>query len=339
MRVLQVGIDKSGNYWLWRILRLLMDEAQLPRQSWILNDPIYQVSRTWRLSFPEATELDVVTWDTTPVPAYAGDSYDSQPLRERSYYYCVIPMYRRRIEDVAAYVRSNTHLWTHAPWHDNLPDEFLGGIDKIVYIIRDPRDVLVSGAHFVDSEYCRREFGIPRIPLAHRFRRLLRTVPEWAVHVAGWVGNAPTSGLHIVSYEALIADLPLQLRRLVRYLGLDLDDARLQRVAERAAFDAMKSASPGSHLRKGQAGSWKGELPEAVAREAEAICSPLLELLGYEGATGKLSAFLERGELGNELMRELARINALQAGPAGRARKAPAAGKSAIATNPVQGWR
>jgi hypothetical protein len=45
MRILQVGVDKSGNYWLWRTLRLLMDEAGLPRESWILNDPIYQVSR------------------------------------------------------------------------------------------------------------------------------------------------------------------------------------------------------------------------------------------------------------------------------------------------------
>ena len=340
MRVLQVGIDKSGNYWLWQILRLLMDEAKQPRQSWILSDPIHRVASTWTLSFPEATELDVVTWDTAPAPAYSGESYDSQPLRERSYYYCIIPMYRRRIQDVGAYVRSNTHLWTHAPWHDNLPAEFLGGIDKIVYIVRDPRDVLVSGAHFVDSEYCRREFGIPRIPLAHRFRRLLRTIPEWAVHVAGWVGNAPTTGLHIVSYEGLVADLPFQLRRLVHYLEIDLDAAALERVAERVTFDAMKSTAKEGHLRRGKVGSWRSELPEAVQRDIGAICGRLVDLLGYELPGSELSSFLERGELSGELMQELKRINSLQSG-AGGGSTSKSAALAGVATGPgpLQGWR
>lgn len=342
MRVLQAGMDKSGNYWLWRILRLLMDEAKMPRESWIMNDPIYQVSKTWTLSFPEATELDVITWDVHPAIAYQGDSYDTQPLRDRAYYYAVIPMYRRRIQDLDAYVRANTHLWTHAPWHDDLPAELLGGIDKVVYILRDPRDVIVSGAHYIDSDYCRREFGIPRVPLAHRFGRMLQKCPEWAVHIAGWVGHASAIDMHIVSYEGLVADLPFQLRRLAAYLELDLSDEQLRHVEEQVAFKSMKSAAKGTHLRKGVSGSWREELPEQIARDATAMVRPLLDVLGYQDTTGVLSPFLTRGELSDEVMAMLAHINKLQlsaraqvtAGqPSGEARAAPAASLS------VRGYR
>lgn len=312
MRVLQAGIDKSGNYWLWRILRLLMDEGRVERRSWIKNDPIYQVSSTWNLSFPEATELDVITWDTVPAIAYEGDSWDTQPLRDRSYYYCVIPMYRRRIQDIDEYVGANTHLWTHAPWHDNLPDELLGGIDKIVYIVRDPRDVLVSGAHYIDSPYCRREFGIPRVPLEHRFRRLLKTCPEWAVHVAGWVANASRIDLHIVSYEGLVTDLAFQLRRLADYLELDLSDDQIEKVRQQVVFKSMQSAAPGAHVRKGVIGNWKAELPEAVAQEAGRILSPLLGLLGYEDLESGLSPFLTHGEVSENLDAVFSEINSYQ---------------------------
>ena len=339
MRVLQVGMDKSGNYWLWRILRLLMDEAKIPQQSWILNDPIYQVSKTWTLSFPEATELDVITWDTAPALAYEGDSYDTQPLRERAYYYCVIPMYRRRIQDLDEYVRANTHLWTHAPWHDNLPRELLGGIDKVVYIVRDPRDVLVSGAHYVDSEYCRREFGIPRIPLAHRFRRLLKNCPEWAVHIAGWIGHAPAIDLHIVSYEGLVTDLPFQLRRLADYLELELSETQLQRVEQQVAFESMKSAANGAHVRKGTVGNWKNELPEQIASDATAILSPVLDLLGYQDMSGGLSSFLTRGELSDDIMAALAQINALQLRARERLAPAPPArGTGTMRPASFSGW-
>lgn len=326
MRVLQVGIDKSGNYWLWRILRLMMDEGRVERKSWILNDPIYQVSSTWDLSFPEATELDVITWDTVPAVAYEGDSWDTQPLRDRSYYYCVIPMYRRRIQDLDEYVRANTHLWTHAPWHDNLPEELLGGIDKIVYIVRDPRDVLVSGAHYVDSPYCRREFGIPRVPLEHRFRRLLKTCPEWAVHVAGWVAHAKKIDLHVVSYEGLVTDLSFQLRRLADYLGLDLSDDQLEKVRQQVVFKSMRSAAPGAHVRKGVIGNWKAELPEPVATEASRILSPLLGLLGYEDREGPLSPFLTHGEVSGDIEAVLGEINSYQLQARSRIASQPSAG-------------
>lgn len=340
MRVLQAGIDKSGNYWLYRIIRLLMEEAGIPRKSWIIQDPIYQVSKDWTLSFPGATELDVITWDTTPASAYREGNFETQPLRERAYYYCVIPMYRRRIADIDEYVSANSHLWTHAPWHDDLPAELLNRIDKTVYVVRDPRDVLVSGAHYVDSAYCQREFGVPRIPLPERFSRLLVTCPEWAVHVAGWVGHAQEAGVHIVSYEGLVTDLGFQLRRLADYFEFDLSEKQIQRVENEVAFDSMKSTTKSGHVRKGVMGNWKNELPEQVASDATAICSPMLDLMGYQSTNAGLSSFLTHGELSSELAAVLSRINELQS----RARiqaapRPPAAAAGPAQPKPMTGWR
>jgi aryl sulfotransferase len=309
----QAGVDKSGNYWLYRIIRLLMDEAEIPRKSWISQDPIFQIAKDWELSFPGANELDVITWDQTPARAYRNPSYAAQPLRDRSYYYCVIPMYRRRIQDLDAYVEANSHLWTHAPWQDDLPAHLLNKIDKAVYIVRDPRDVLVSGAHFVDSAYCRREFGLPRIPLPERFERLIVNCPEWAVHVAGWIAHAEQAGMHVVSYEGLATDLRFQLRRLADYLELGLSDAQIERVEQQVAFDSMKSSTQTEHVRKGVMGNWKNELPAHVASQAANVLDPLLTLMGYENTSGELSPFLTEGELSAELLAVFAQINDLQA--------------------------
>jgi aryl sulfotransferase len=341
MRVLQAGIDKSGNYWLYRIIRLLMDAASIPRKSWILQDPIFQIAKDWELSFPGANELDVITWDATPARAYTNESYAAQPLRDRSYYYCVIPMYRRRIQDLDAYVEANTHLWTHAPWHDDLPAQLLNKIDKTVYIVRDPRDVLVSGAHFVDSAYCRREFGLPRIPLPERFERLMVSCPEWAVHVAGWIANAKQAGVHVVSYEGLATDLRFQLRRLAEYFEIDVSDAQLQRVEDQVAFDSMKSNTQTEHVRKGVMGNWKNELPERVANDAANILSPLLERLGYQNTSGELSRFLTHGELSSEISDVFAQINELQAQAGIQAAPRRNTAGPTRAQTPVQatGWR
>lgn len=341
MRVLQAGVDKSGNYWLYRIIRLLMDEADIPRKSWILQDPIYQIAKDWELSFPGANELDVITWDATPASAYANESVAAQPLRDRSYYYCVIPMYRRRIEDLEAYVESNTHLWTHAPWHDDLPQQLLNKIDKAVYIIRDPRDVLVSGAHFVDSTYCRREFGIPRIPIPERFERLMVSCPEWAVHVAGWIANAEQAGVHVVSYEALATNLHYQLRRMANYFEFDLSDAQLRRVEEQVAFKSMKSSTQTEHVRKGVMGNWKNELPASVADEAAKLLSPMLELMGYQDTSGDLSAFLTHGTVSTEIRAVFGQINQLQerAGIKAAPRQTRAGPNPAPPPVQATGWR
>lgn len=264
------------------------------------------------LSFPEATELDVITWDSTPASAYRTDSAAHAPFRERSYYYCVIPMFRRRIEDLDAYVSANTHIWTHAPWHDDLPAELLGNIPKRIYILRDPRDVLISAAHYVDTEYCRREFGIPRIPLADRYERLLKGCVEWAVHVAGWVGHADQANLHIVSYEGLVTDLHLQLTRMSEYLELGLDERQIVRVAEAASFGSMKTTATGGHVRKGVVGNWRRELPAETAVKATRLCHPLIDLFGYSDLERGISSFLSHGEVSDEIRTALAGINRLQ---------------------------
>jgi hypothetical protein len=96
------------------------------------------------------------------------------------------------------------------------------------------------------------------------------------------------------------------------YFEIGLSDARIQRVEEQVAFQSMKSTTQTEHVRKGVVGNWKTELPEAIANEATAMLTPLLDLLGYQNPIGELSAFLTDGELTNEILAVLAQINELQ---------------------------
>ena len=91
---------------------------------------------------------------------------------------------------------------------------------KVVYLVRDPRDVVLSLYNFrrkyrsVDDSY-----PIERY-VAERFLPGDLDV-SWGDHVGSWLGarmNQP--GFLLVRYEALLQDPPRELRRLAGFLGI-----------------------------------------------------------------------------------------------------------------------
>jgi hypothetical protein len=169
--------------------------------------------------------------------------------------------------------------------------------EKLVYLVRDPRDVVVSYYH-----HDRRRQLIPEgYPTEQYIARFLagRLDPycSWHEHVGSWLGARDGDpAFLLVRYEDLSAAPQQGLRRIADFLGLRSDDSELELACELSSFEAMRklerfqaetagSLSPvrvqQPFVRSGTVGGWRRELPPALAARITARWGRTMTALGY----------------------------------------------------------
>lgn len=266
MAILQAGIHKSGNFWLSRILRRITHHAGWEHRSWIQRHPIHPTARGWKLSYEGQADMDFLT------------------IRPEGCYARLSNVWREPIEDVDAYVRACTHVWTHSPVVAR-SREVLPLFDRIVYIVRDPRDVAVSLSRFVFTRHVRTNWPdhyeeSPESFLRHALDGELR---DWVCHVGGYLSIRPEIPLHVVFYERFLHAFDAELRGLLAYLEIDLPDAAIDAIRREVSFETMHGRNP-DHVRKGRSWQWARQLSEPQKELALELAGPLLELLHYPTA-------------------------------------------------------
>lgn len=184
--------------------------------------------------------------------------------------------------------------YAHALHWQELDTSLADQYERIILLIRDPRDTVVSGYYQATrrirvkyqgslSEFIRDpRYGIEKIA---RFHFL-------------WIVKARTCDrMLIVRYEDLQTDCTAQLERIVHFLGRDVRRARLQDVAKENRFDKMQAreragayadrfgdrfgaddeTDPDAYkVRKGRVGGYLDELSPADVT----YCNDVLERLG-----------------------------------------------------------
>eukprot|EP00076_Gallus_gallus_P033042 XP_024998580.1 sulfotransferase family cytosolic 2B member 1-like [Gallus gallus] len=145
---------------------------------------------------------------------------------------------------------------------------------KVIYTVRNPKDVLVSLYHFA------RIFRPYKNPgtLGEFMEKFLQgDVPfgSWFDHVKGWLQLRGRPNFFFITYEELQQDLRGSVQRLCSFLGRPLSAAAVEAVVANASFSAMSrnrmsnfSLSPpfildvrrAPFLRKGISGDWKNHL-------------------------------------------------------------------------------
>ncbi len=177
-----------------------------------------------------------------------------------------------------------------------------------VYLVRDPRAVLVSFWHMFATMFDDRDTTLARFIDGY----LSGAAPfdAWHRHLARWdrqVGAALRRAergerVWIVRYEDLVADRETALRGVAGFIGAvpagDVPagtSARLSRAVARGSFEAMRNLEgrhgaeayagrargEGRFIRRGRADGWKDEMDPADAARIEAAFGPAMERAGY----------------------------------------------------------
>ena len=256
---LQIGYAKSGNFWLYRILQCIAGYAGIEQKSFIQNQSIYSIAQEWNLNFEGQTKIDVIDIETD------------------RFCYTISSVFRMPIRDLDDYVTCCSHVWMHAVWGP-VTETVLSKFTKVIYIVRDPRDVAVSLGHFVSTPYGFGTSFLPQPSLLLFLKENFSSILEfWASHVCGYLKQKERLNIHFVIYERLLADFDGELARLLGYLGISLRPEVRKAVREETCFGSMKSGSP-SHLRKGERGQWREVLSKRQLYFADKFVGDLISI-------------------------------------------------------------
>ncbi|XP_027287096.2 bile salt sulfotransferase 1-like isoform X1 [Cricetulus griseus] len=166
---------------------------------------------------------------------------------------------------------------SHLPFH-LFPRSFFSSKAKIIYVIRNPRDVLVSGYFFW---YKTNLFKNPD-SLATYFDWFLKgNVPygSWFEHTRGWLSMRGSENFLLLSYEGMKKDPRRTIEKICDFLGKKLEPDELDMVLKYSSFQAMKENKMSNFslitddiapnglllMRKGTTGDWKNHLTVAQA--------------------------------------------------------------------------
>jgi hypothetical protein len=185
---------------------------------------------------------------------------------------------------------------------------------KVVYIVRDPRDVVLSEYYF---DIKRRVIadGLPLRQFVSRFVRgeLNHPYGTWGENAATWFYTRHGDPRFLlVKYEALQSQAMDEMGRIASFLGIAVGQERLAFAIEQSSADRMRALEKKqAHLwsstretrkdkpfvRSAKAGGWKTELSEASVAEIESAWGGLMREMGYELATSNpVHAGMENGK-------------------------------------------
>ncbi|NEP90053.1 MAG: sulfotransferase domain-containing protein [Okeania sp. SIO2C2] len=266
MHILKAGVIKSGNFWLHTILHNIIDYSDFEYKSFIENQPIYELAKTWDINQLKG-QISINCLDITKNAAF----------------YRISNIFRYPVDDMDDYINSSTLVWSHSQMSSNALT-IMQKFDKVIYIIRDPRDVSISWSNFVFTPYVRRYFPFFTVdetdPETYLNNNLKTIVSDWMNHVGGYLKHQKYLHIHFVFYERLLDNFDRELEKILEYLEIDLDEKAKGEIQEKVSFNYMKKDSQ-NHLIKGKLGQWVEILTDAQKEKVLEITTPLLKLLNY----------------------------------------------------------
>src|SRR5690606_26235521 len=260
MKILQSGAPKCGNFWLYQIIQNSLQQAGKPSYSHIEQHPIYPLAKNWDLNFPDQAKIDVLE------------------ITDLQLSYRISSIFKMPILDFSNYLSKTSHVWTHSPVCKRSGEVFRQ-MDKIVYIIRDPRDRAISAAKYYCSDYMLKYFPQEeKDPTRFLFKNFDRLMNEWVWHVWDHLRLSKKYNIHITFYENWLDDFQNELKYLLDYFGLSLNEKQKAILEDELSFDTLKERNP-NHLRKGISGDWLDVLTEEQVARAETLAGPLMDYL------------------------------------------------------------
>uniref|UniRef100_A0A8C1XJJ0 Sulfotransferase n=1 Tax=Cyprinus carpio TaxID=7962 RepID=A0A8C1XJJ0_CYPCA len=162
-----------------------------------------------------------------------------------------------------------------------MPSSFFKSKAKVIYVARNPKDVLVSLYHFHKMAKFLEDPGTFE-EFSDKFLSGKVMFGKWTDHVKSWRNPELGDRILYITYEEMLQDLREVLGRILKFLGRELSAEALDRVVNHGTFKNMKTNKMSNYslvpedimdskkspfLRKGIAGDWKNHFsPELDAK-------------------------------------------------------------------------
>ncbi|XP_023280165.1 sulfotransferase family cytosolic 2B member 1-like [Seriola lalandi dorsalis] len=206
-------------------------------------------------------------------------------------------------------------ITTHLP-HHLLGPTLQGSKAKVIYVSRNPKDVVVSFYHFHKIANFLPEAGtFPEF--LDRFLEGTLNFGSWFDHFKGWTSQTATMGnlLHI-TYEEMSLDLHGAIKRVSSFLQCPLVEDEVKNCVKYCSFTSMKDNkmvnytlvpdeimdhSKGSFMRKGKAGDWKNMFTEEQNQYFESIFKSKMQDCTFESKSHRKQRNCEKEAEVNEV--------------------------------------
>ena len=171
---------------------------------------------------------------------------------------------------------------------------------NVIYIVRDPRDVVISAYNFfvLSSTILDESYAITTF--VNEFVRGARSsVGSWGENVASWLatrGNSPR--FLLLRYEDMLSETARELGKVASFLGMQVTADRLAKAVNRSsagnvlkleemygdqwAQNKHRKRKDIPFVKSAKAGGWQSILPKTAVAEIESAWGPLMAKLGYE---------------------------------------------------------
>ncbi len=267
---------KSGNTWLRILLTNYLNDSDAPADINDLTDGPIASARLW---FDEWVGIEASALNDNVIERLRPDVYRC----------------------LAREATDTLYMKVHDAWSRTDRSEPLFPADVtagVIYILRNPLDLAASCAHHwgvsvtrAVENLCNPDFVTAR-SLSSLTDQLRQSLQSWSGHVRSWVDE---SGLRVllIRYEDLCRDSQATFGEVVRFCNLPWDTARvrkavafsdfseLQRQEQRQGFRERSVVATGPFFRRGQAGSWRDELPPDLARRLIDTHAETMRRFGY----------------------------------------------------------
>ena len=162
-----------------------------------------------------------------------------------------------------------------------------------VYILRDPRDMAISYASHLGMtlDETVHRLGHPENATAGGKENVHQFLGTWSDHVRSWT-RAKGFAVRTVRYEDMQEDPAAVFAPIVKFLGLGLDQARLEKAIDFSSFDKLKaqekktgfvenSENQPAFFRSGKAGVWRDTLTDEQIAKIEKDHQRVMQQYGY----------------------------------------------------------
>lgn len=259
--------------------RLLPKETHSPDSLKFAQDFKFKDDDVLSVTYPKSGTV----WMQEILPLVLGEG-DLTPIQTIPNWDRVPWLEETRLAQIVDQLKSPRALVTHFPYH-LMPASFHDSKAKVIYVMRNPKDILVSFYYFHQMAAFLEDPGT----FDEFMDKFLegKVFGKWTDHVKSWKNSSLGDRIMYITYEDMKQDLPGSVRRISSFLGKNLTDEVIQKIAEHCSFKAMKDnplsnfslvpkkymdSDKSPFLRKGDSGDWKNHFnSEQLSRFSSTI--------------------------------------------------------------------